>query len=52
MNGVYLRLLCGFLRNYIMADDTKPWMRYAGMVETGNAQSSQGIDDFVYGHKD
>ena len=28
------------------------WMRYAGMVESGNPQSSQSIDDIVYGHKD
>jgi len=45
-------LLRRSLRNYIPADDSRPWMRYAGMVETGDAQSSQGIDDIVYGHKD
>lgn len=29
-----------------------PWMRYAGLVESGNAQSSQDIDDLIYGTKD
>ena len=29
-----------------------PWMRYAGFVETGNPQSSQSIDEVVYGSKD
>ncbi len=29
-----------------------PWMRYAGLVESGNPRSSQSIDDIVYGHKD
>lgn len=29
-----------------------PWMRYAGMVESGDSQSSQSIDDIVYGAKD
>ena len=28
------------------------WMRYAGLVESGNPQSSQSIDDLVYGDKD
>jgi len=29
-----------------------PWMRYAGFVESGDAASSQSIDDIVYGSKD
>ena len=29
-----------------------PWMRYAGMVESGDPRSSQSIDDVVYGSKD
>jgi hypothetical protein len=29
-----------------------PWMRFAGMVESGNARSSQSVDDIVYGTKD
>jgi hypothetical protein len=28
------------------------WMRYAGFVETGDARSSQNIDELVYGQKD
>ncbi|MGD0693697.1 MAG: CopG family transcriptional regulator [Terriglobia bacterium] len=28
------------------------WMRYAGLVESGNPRSSQLIDDIVYGRKD
>ncbi len=28
------------------------WMRYAGLVESGNPRSSQSIDETVYGHKD
>jgi len=29
-----------------------PWMRYAGIVESGDPQSSQSIDELVYGTKD
>jgi hypothetical protein len=28
------------------------WMRYAGLVESGDPRSSQSIDDIVYGNKD
>jgi hypothetical protein len=28
------------------------WMRYAGLVESGNPKSSQSIDEIVYGNKD
>jgi hypothetical protein len=28
------------------------WMRYAGLVESGNPQSGQTIDEVVYGDKD
>ena len=28
------------------------WMRYAGLVESGNPGSSQSIDEIVYGNKD
>jgi hypothetical protein len=28
------------------------WMRYAGLVESGNEQSSQSIDEVVYGARD
>lgn len=44
-------LLRRSLRTMIPADEAKPWMRYAGMVELGDARSSQNIDDLVYGKK-
>jgi hypothetical protein len=28
------------------------WMRYAGLVESGDSRSSQSIDEIVYGAKD
>lgn len=40
------------LRTVLPVDDTNPWMRYAGMVETGDPASSRSIDDVVYGRKD
>ena len=30
----------------------KPWMKYAGDIESGDPRSRQSIDDFVYGTKD
>ena len=45
-------LLRRSLRTILPADDSKPWMRYAGMIETGDPASSQHIDDVVYGRKD
>jgi hypothetical protein len=30
----------------------KPWMEFAGLVESGNPRSSQTVDDIVYGQKD
>jgi hypothetical protein len=45
-------LLRRSLHAVIPADETKPWMRYAGMVESGDPRSSQNIDDVVYGRKD
>ena len=44
-------LLRRSLRAVIPADEAKPWMRYAGMVESGDPRSSQKIDDVVYGRK-
>ena len=48
--------LAEFLRRSLQAflpdDPSKPWMRYAGMVETGDPLSSQRIDEIVYGRKD
>jgi len=45
-------LLRRSLRTVLPSDDSKPWMRYAGMIETGDANASQKIDDLVYGQKD
>lgn len=45
-------LLRQSLRAILPMDTSKPWMRYAGIVESGDPQSSQRIDDIVYGHKD
>ncbi len=44
-------LLRRSLRMMIPGDTSKPWMRYAGMVESGDPQSSRNIDDIVYGRK-
>ncbi len=45
-------LLRRSLRSVLPADDKKPWMRYAGMIESGDPRASQRIDEVVYGHKD
>ena len=45
-------LLRRSLRGMLPVDESKPWMRYAGMVESGDPNSSLNIDDLVYGHKD
>lgn len=45
-------LLRRSLRGLLPVDRSKPWMRYAGMVESGDSKSSQHIDDIVYGQKD
>ena len=45
-------LLRRSLRSVLPVDETKPWMRYSGMVASGDSDSSQTIDDVVYGNKD
>lgn len=45
-------LLRRSLRAMIQSDESKPWMRFAGFVASGDPQSSQGIDDVVYATKD
>jgi len=40
------------IRQVLPAPGKAPWMRYAGMVETGDPRSSQSIDEIVYGQKD
>lgn len=45
-------LLRRALRSVLRVDESKPWMRYAGMVESGDSKSSQSMNDVVYGRKD
>ncbi len=45
-------LLRRSLRLMLPVDEAKPWMRYAGMIETGDSRASQKIDEIVYGQKD
>lgn len=30
---------------------SRPWMRFAGMIESGDVRSSQRIDDVIHGQK-
>lgn len=45
-------LLRRSLRALLPADESKPWMRRAGMVESGDAESSRSIDELIYGRRD
>jgi hypothetical protein len=45
-------LLRRSLRTTLPVDESKPWMRYAGMVASGDPESSRHIDDLIYGQKD
>jgi hypothetical protein len=40
------------LRQALPVDGQAPWMRYAGFVASGDPNSSQSIDEIVYGSKD
>ena len=42
-------LLRRSLRSLIPSDESKPWMRFAGMVASGDPDSSTRIDEVVYG---
>jgi len=44
-------LLRRSLRQLLPVDHAKPWMRFTGMVESGDSSSSKNIDDVVYGVK-
>jgi hypothetical protein len=44
-------LLRRSLRKMLRPDDSKPWMKMAGMVTSGDPKSSQRIDEVVYGFK-
>jgi hypothetical protein len=40
------------IRQCLPSVGQKPWMKFIGMVETGDPHSSQSVDDMVYGRKD
>ena len=40
------------VRRVLPTSGDAPWMRFAGLVESGNPRSSQSIDEIVYGAKD
>ncbi len=40
------------VRQNLPPDSRAPWMRYAGLVESGNPRSSSTVDEIVYGSKD
>lgn len=44
-------LLRRSLRTILPINETAPWMRYAGMIESDDPHSSQRIDEIVYGAK-
>jgi len=44
-------LLRQSLRQLLPGDENKPWLRYAGMIETGEKDASQKVDETVYGNK-
>lgn len=39
------------VRERLPVEGEGPWMKYAGLVESGDPQSSQSIDEIVYGAK-
>jgi hypothetical protein len=39
------------IRKVLPVRRDRPWMRHAGLVESGDCRSSQTIDDIVYGAK-
>jgi hypothetical protein len=45
-------LLRRSLRTMLPADEERPWMRYAGSIESGDPASSRTVDELVYGRKD
>jgi len=48
--------LAEFVRRAVRArlpiSEGPPWMRYAGIVESGDTHSSTSVDEIVYGSKD
>jgi len=39
------------LADNLSADELRPWMRYAGMVDSGDPHASIRIDETIYGRK-
>ena len=39
------------VRDKLLIAQESPWMRYAGMVESGDPISSASVDEIVYGSK-
>lgn len=39
------------IREALPSQGQGPWMKYAGLVETGDPRSSHSVDDIVYGRK-
>ena len=40
------------LREALPTPGQGAWMKFAGLVESGNPNSSQSVDELVYGHKE
>ncbi len=45
-------LLRRSLRAVVAPADGPEWMRYAGLVSSGDPRASQTVDDVIYGRKD
>jgi hypothetical protein len=45
-------LLRRSLRTMLPVDASKPWMRYAGMVESGDRKASRRVDEVIYGQEE
>lgn len=45
-------LLRRSLRTLLPIDESKPWVRYAGMMESGDAESSHNVDEVIYGREE
>jgi hypothetical protein len=51
--GVSLAAVLGrALRVVLAVEASNPWVRYARMIDTVDAQASQRIDDMIYGQND
>ena len=40
------------IREQLPMNEKMPWMKYAGLVNSGDPHSSQSLDEIVYGSKD